>query len=109
MKLENIPLGATDWSKLDVSVKHGAGGTAKSRRFQAGDYQLRVVEYSEGYLSDHWCSKGHIVYVLDGELVVDQKDGARFILQTGMSYHTPEDGSPHRLLTTTGATVFIVD
>lgn len=69
-----------------------------------------MVEYSAGYLADHWCHKGHIIHVLAGQLIVEHEDGIEFVLDAGMTYHVADDeGSPHRARSITGATVFIVD
>jgi hypothetical protein len=71
---------------------------------------VRLVEYGAGYRADHWCAKGHIVHVIAGDLVIEHRDGRRFALGPGMSWHAPDDGGlPHRVLCDHGATVFIVD
>jgi hypothetical protein len=38
------------------------------RTRQFGAIRVRIVEYSPGYLADHWCAKGHILFCLEGEL-----------------------------------------
>ena len=58
----------------------GETGTARWRTRQFGDIRVRVVEYSPGYLADHWCSKGHILFVLDGVLHTELEDGRRVTL-----------------------------
>jgi hypothetical protein len=75
-----------------------------------GDIRIRMVEYSPGYLADHWCDRGHILLVLEGEMVSELKDGRRFTLTPGVSYQVSDFGdSPHRSVTETGAKLFIVD
>ncbi len=37
-----------------------------------------------GYLADHRCDRGHILYVLEGSLVSELKDGRRFTLSAGI-------------------------
>jgi quercetin dioxygenase-like cupin family protein len=68
-----------------------------------------MVEYSPGYLADHWCLKGHILLVLEGELETELEDGRKFVLKPGMSYQVADGAEPHRSSTRTGATLFIVD
>jgi quercetin dioxygenase-like cupin family protein len=68
-----------------------------------------MVEYSPGYLADHWCSKGHILLCLDGQLETELEDGRRFILTAGMSYQVGDNAEPHRSSTAIGAKLFIVD
>ena len=110
MKLENIPLGTTDWSEVAPSVHDGKTGTATARTRQFGDLQLRLVEYSVGYVGDHWCHKGHIVYVISGDLIIEHEDGVRYVVKPGVSYHVGDDQeSPHRALSETGTTLFVLD
>jgi hypothetical protein len=68
-----------------------------------------MVEYSPGYLADHWCSKGHILLVVEGELDTELADGRRFTLKPGMSYQVADGAEPHRSRTQCGAKLFIVD
>ena len=71
--------------------------------------RVRMVEYSPGYLADHWCDKGHILLCLEGELHTELKDGRQFILKPGMSYQVADGAEPHRSRTELGARLFIVD
>ncbi len=80
------------------------------RTRQLGEIQLRLVEYSAGYLADHWCHKGHIVFVVAGEIAIEHQRGPTYALTTGMSYHAPDDDAPpHRVRSQGGGTIFIVD
>ncbi len=109
MKIEQVPFGVTDWSAVPRTEHRGETGTAYWRTFEAGNIRVRVVEYSAGYLADHWCSRGHVLYVLSGELVTELKDGRTFILLPGQSYQVADNEEPHRSRTAGGATLFIVD
>lgn len=111
MKLLNMPEAITDWSCIPATTISGASGIAQSRAHQGGDVRLRLVEYGPGYLADHWCSKGHIIYVLAGVLAVEHEDGKpASILSAGMSWQVADGESPaHRVRSETGARVFIVD
>lgn len=69
-----------------------------------------MVEYSPGYLADHWCDRGHVLLVLEGELDTELKDGRVFTLKPGTSYQVSDFGdAAHRSRTTAGAKLFIVD
>ena len=109
MQLMSIPFETTDWSDVPVTVHPGEQGSATWRTRHYGEIRIRVVEYSPGYLADHWCSKGHILYCLDGELRTELQDGRAFVLTPGVSYQTADGETPHRSSTATGARVFIVD
>lgn len=110
MNLKTFPAGVTDWSRLPASSHPGESGTATMRLRQCGDIQLRLVDYSTEYVADHWCHKGHIVFVVVGQLVIEHQDGATYTLTAGTSYHVADDDGPaHRVLCENGATIFIVD
>jgi len=74
-----------------------------------GEIRVRMVEYSAGYLADHWCSKGHVLLCLEGELETEMADGREFFLRAGMSYQAGDGDPAHRSKTKTGAKLFIVD
>lgn len=109
MKMHDIPFGTTDWSGVERTEHAGETGTAWWRTRQFGAIRVRMVEYSAGYKADHWCSKGHILFCLEGELHTQLEDGRVFVLRPGMSYQVADGAEPHRSLTTTGARLFIVD
>lgn len=109
MKLSGIPFETVDWHAIEPEEHPGVTGTAYWRTRQAGDVRVRMVEYSPGYLADHWCSKGHILLCLEGELQTELADGRRFTLTPGISYHVADGAEPHRSSTSTGAKLFIVD
>lgn len=109
MKLNAIPFGTTDWSSVEPSEHPGETGTAIWRTCNFGDIRVRVVEYSPGYLADHWCSKGHILFCLEGELQTELDDGRAFTLTPGMSYQVADNAEAHRSSTVIGAKLFVVD
>jgi hypothetical protein len=110
MKLADLPCGAVDWTNVPVATHAGETGLATQRARRLGEIQLRLVEYGAGYLADHWCNKGHIIFVVAGELVIEHRDGGRSELAAGMTWHVADNGAPaHRVVCARGATVFIVD
>jgi hypothetical protein len=109
MKLSNIPFSVVDWSQIERTEHKGDSGSAYWRTQQFGDVRVRMVEYTPGYLADHWCSKGHVLLCLDGELHTELQDGRTFVLKPGMSYQVADGAEPHRSSTALGARIFIVD
>jgi hypothetical protein len=109
MKISDIAFGTVDWSSVERTRHEGEQGVAYWRTLQFGEIRVRMVEYSPGYLADHWCSKGHILLCMQGELHTELEDGRTFVLQPGMSYQVADNAEAHRSRTTTGATLFIVD
>lgn len=109
MKMTDIPFGTTDWSAVEPTEHNGERGVARWRTLQFGEIRVRHVEYSAGYVADHWCVKGHILYCLEGELLTELDDGRQFILRPGMSYQVADNAEAHRSSTQAGAKLFIVD
>ncbi|MBK0003608.1 MULTISPECIES: DHCW motif cupin fold protein [Erwiniaceae] len=109
MKLSDIPFGITDWSTIEATEHPGETGSAQWRTQQFGDVRVRRVDYTPGYLADHWCSKGHILLCLSGELHTELDDGRVFTLRAGMSYQVADNAEAHRSWTEHGAQLFIVD
>lgn len=110
MKIPELAFTLIDWKTMPATEHKGETGIAYWRSFHVGDLRIREVEYSPGYLADHWCDRGHVLYVLEGELETELKDGRRFAMRPGMSYQVSDFGdSPHRSSTRTGARLFIVD
>ena len=110
MKLPTSAFTVTDWSKIEPIIYPGETGQAEWRMIELGDIRIRHVTYSAGYLADHWCDRGHILFVLSGSVTSELKDGRTFVLTAGMSYHVSDFGDPaHRSITSNGATLFIVD
>lgn len=109
MQISAIPFGITDWSGVEPTEHKGETGSAFWRTRNFGPIRVRMVEYSPGYLADHWCSKGHILLCLEGELESELEDGRKFILTPGVSYQVADNAEAHRSFTRTGARLFIVD
>jgi quercetin dioxygenase-like cupin family protein len=109
MNIDGVPFGVTDWSSVAETTHPGSPGFATWRTVQAGNVRVRLVTYSPGYVADHWCSRGHILFVLEGILVTELQDGRTFTLTSGMSYQVSDDVAPHRSSTAAGARLFIVD
>jgi hypothetical protein len=96
MLIPELPFTVTDWSRVEATEHPGEHGKATWRTLSIGDLRIRMVEYTPGYVADHWCDKGHVLLVLDGELDTELKDGRRFKLTAGMSYQVSELDSASR-------------
>lgn len=113
MKISEIPFITTDWSMVAPERHAGDAGEAiwRTQLFGPADNRIRVrmVEYSPGYVADHWCSKGHIILCLEGEMETTLADGRVMPLKAGMTYQVADGAEAHRSRTMTGAKLFIVD
>ena len=109
MQMSGMPFGTTDWSEVERIEHKGERGLAYWRTRHFGSIRVRMVEYTPGYLADHWCVKGHILLCVEGELHTELEDGRTFTLRPGMSYQVADNAEPHRSHTEIGAKLFIVD
>jgi len=109
MVIQEVPFCTVDWSTVTATEHAGISGKAYWRTFEMGNIRVRMVEYTPGYLADHWCNRGHVLYVLEGTLVTELDDGRTFTLTPGTSYQVADGANPHRSSTETGVKLFIVD
>ena len=109
MQMNGIPFEVTDWSSVEPTEHPGETGVAYWRTREFGGIRVRMVEYTPGYVADHWCAKGHVLLCLEGELHTELEDGRNVVLRPGMSYQVADGAEPHRSSTAIGAKLFIVD
>ncbi len=104
-----IPFQTIDWSAIPKVEYKGEAGTAYWQTVLLDGLRVRIVEYSKGYIADHWCQKGHIVYCLEGEFMNELENGKAQVISKGMSYIVSDNLSSHRSSTNTGAKLLIID
>ncbi|HAF30385.1 MAG TPA: hypothetical protein DCG75_15190 [Bacteroidales bacterium] len=109
MNDQNILFQTIDWTKVPKTEHKGETGIAFWQTAQFQGLRIRIVEYSKGYIADHWCKKGHIVHCLEGEFVSELVDGEKFKLTKGMSYVVSDELSSHRSITRNGVKLLIID
>jgi hypothetical protein len=107
--MSNILLQTIDWETIEKTEHAGESGKAYWQTKQYTGLRIRVVEYSTGYMADHWCSKGHIVYCLEGSFISELKTGERSVLTKGTTYVVSDDLSFHRSTTEGGVKLLIID
>jgi hypothetical protein len=104
-----IPFQSIDWSNVPKIEYTGETGTSFWQTLNLGDIRVRIVTYSEGYLADHWCQKGHIVHCIEGEFVSELETGEFFTLSSGMTYVVSDNESSHRSISANGVKLLIID
>jgi quercetin dioxygenase-like cupin family protein len=109
VKIDSCPFQTLDWSTVPKEEHKGDRGMANWQVQKVNNIRVRKVEYSAGYLADHWCSKGHIIYCLEGEMETELLDGRMFTLSKGMCYFVGDDNEAHRSSSKEGCILFIVD
>ncbi len=109
MAIKNIPFQVIDWSLVSKEEHPGETGTSFWQVLQYEGLRVRIVEYSPGYMADHWCRKGHIVHCLEGEFTSEMEGGEKSILKQGMTYIVSDEMSSHRSITEKGVKLLIID
>ena len=104
-----IPFQQIDWSTVPKTLHEGETGSSFWQTIHLAGLRIRIVEYSAGYLADHWCQKGHIVHCLSGEFISELQTGENISLREGMSYIVSDDMSSHRSFSETGVKLLIID
>ena len=66
----------------------------KFKAYERGGSKLRLVEFSKEFIELDWCSKGHIGYILEGQIEIDF-DGDVIIFGPGDGVFIPE-GQEHK-------------
>ena len=109
MENSGIPFEVIDWNNIQKVEYAGETGSAYWQTVQYEGLRVRIVEYSKGYLADHWCEIGHIIHCLEGQVIIELKNGTKSELTPGKSYVVSDDLSSHRLVTEKGVKLLIID
>lgn len=107
--MSNLPFQTIDWSSIEKVEYKGETGVALWQTSQFAGLRVRLVEYSNGYLADHWCQKGHIVHCLDGEFISELSSGEKIRLTKGETYIVSDELSSHRSVSENGVRLIIID
>ena len=98
-----------NWDQVEKIEYPGERGTSFWQTMHIDGLRIRIVEYSEDYQADHWCSKGHIVHCLEGEFISELENGDKYMLTTGMTYMVSDGLSSHRSVSEHGTKLLIID
>jgi len=109
MQLSPFPFSITDFADIIPEIKKGITGAAEWRTIKRDDIRIRLVIYSPGYFADHWCSKGHIIFCVEGEMETELENGSVHFLRKGNMYTVGDNSDAHRSRSASGCTLFIVD
>ena len=107
--MSNIPFQTIDWTSIEKIKHKGETGIAFWQTVQFGGLRVRLVEYSNAYLADHWCQKGHIVHCLEGEFISELSTGEKIKLKQGQTYVVSDELSSHRSVSENGVKLLIID
>jgi hypothetical protein len=107
--VDYIPFQTIKWDSIPRMEHIGETGTSWWQTIQFPGLRIRIVEYSKGYLADHWCQKGHIVHCLEGEFRSELQNAGDYHLTKGMTYVVSDEISSHRSVSENGVKLLIID
>lgn len=107
--MSNILFQNIDWTAIEKVEYTGETGKTYWQTIQFNGLRIRLVEYTKGYLADHWCQKGHIVHCLEGDFITELETGEQTKLSKGMTYVVSDELSSHRSISENGVKLLIVD
>jgi quercetin dioxygenase-like cupin family protein len=83
----------------------------KFKAYQQGDRKLRLVDFVKEFVEPAWCTKGHIGYILEGQMEIDF-DGNIIVFGPGDGIFVPP-GDKHkhkgRILTDSVKVILVED
>jgi quercetin dioxygenase-like cupin family protein len=109
MKIQEHPFTTINWGKIEKEKHNGEKGFALWQTIMMGNIRIRMVQYSKGYIADHWCNKGHVIYCIKGKMKTELQDGKKLKIKKGMTYHVGDNSEEHRSTSKKGCMLFIVD
>lgn len=65
MPFTRLPLPSLEWV---------AGAHPLEKKKQVAGQPVTLLEFAAGFEDPNWCTRGHIIYVLDGALELDLED-----------------------------------
>jgi quercetin dioxygenase-like cupin family protein len=95
-----IDFESMDWESPAPGVRYKA--------YIRGDHKVRLVEFSEGFREENWCTKGHIGYVLEGRFSIDF-NGKEIPFKAGDGIFIPEgEESKHKAKSIKGEKALLI-
>lgn len=98
-----------NWESVPDETFSGVSGFVVSKAVTFENFRIRQLSFSENYEADHWCEKGHVIYVIDGELLIEYKDQPSVFVSKGSSLILGDNISWHKAKTRITTLVLIID
>jgi len=90
------------WNEVAVGFRY--------KIFLSGNQQIRLVEFSEGFIESDWCKKGHAGYVLDGTFTTEFYDGHTERYEKGdIVFIPPGEQSKHKAILGKGEKITLLE
>lgn len=85
-----------------------AGKGFKYKVFRRGIQQIRLVEFSEGFIEKDWCTKGHVGYVLEGSCLTDFNGEIEKFDAGDFIFISNEEKDRHKMIINKGGRVLLM-
>lgn len=110
MQIINVLYSEINWDEIPITKHSGETGYEWRRTFEKGNICIRLTAYSPGYKSEHWCCRGHVIHMLEGEVIFQPKTGSEKLLEKGMTCcFSDNQENPHKLYSISGSFLLIID
>ncbi len=80
----------------------------RQKTLKQNTQQVRLLEFSDQLLEEEWCTKGHIGYVLEGELSIDFKGKVVHYVKGDGLWIMPGEKYGHKALIAKGKSALLV-
>ena len=80
----------------------------RSKIFTNGNQQIRLVEFSEGFIEPDWCRKGHAGYVIDGEFTNDYRGTLEQYKKGDVIFIPKGENAKHKVIMGKGEKVILL-
>lgn len=80
---------------------------ARYKAYEKDGKKLRLVEFTEKFIEPDWCKKGHIGYVLNGQMEIDF-NGKKVSYEAGDGIFIPPGEANKHMVKVTSGTVQLI-
>ena len=85
-----------------------AGSGVRYKIFNSGTQQIRLVEFSEGFIEEDWCFKDHAGHVLEGTCTINF-NGSVELFEVGNTFFISKGvEDKHKLIVNKGEKVLLM-
>ena len=99
--MSRIGFNASDWSSPAPGVREKVAVVGKQR--------LRLVEFTPEFVEEDWCTRGHIGYMLEGELEIAFEDHTIRLREGDGSFVPSGEASRHKATALTAVARLILE
>ena len=96
-------------AEFDTVAWESPAPNVRFKAIRRNEVQLRLLEFSRGFIEHDWCSKKHFGYVLSGELALEMPEGTVRV-RAGEGIVLPGADAKHKASALTDTvTLFLVE